>query len=229
RQLNFNVSKLKQIGRIPFTFGFALNTKSNLEGSSFLNYLENLAKSIFYQRFMSDFPKDYYDIIYKIEDKKDENNTIDKNKLNRGTAVENFIFNYLDYILWVFKEKNIDELNKNLSNFNNFEFTYRSSVEHYYPQHPINASDNLEDKDENDIKYIDYFGNLCLISPSNNSKLSNYMPIAKKEHYTKNTKQESLKQQLMMSEEKWEKDEIETHTKWMIQLLSKFNNNSHGN
>ncbi|MGQ1929748.1 hypothetical protein, partial [Ornithobacterium rhinotracheale] len=25
RQLNFNVSKLKQIGRIPFTFGFALN------------------------------------------------------------------------------------------------------------------------------------------------------------------------------------------------------------
>ncbi|MGQ2091223.1 DUF262 domain-containing protein [Ornithobacterium rhinotracheale] len=208
---------------------YLMNPKSNLEGSSFLNYLENLAKSIFYQRFMSDFPKDYYDIIYKIEDKKDENNTIDKNKLNRGTAVENFIFNYLDYILWVFKEKNIDELNKNLSNFNNFEFTYRSSVEHYYPQHPINASDNLEDKDENDIKYIDYFGNLCLISPSNNSKLSNYMPIAKKEHYTKNTKQESLKQQLMMSEEKWEKDEIETHTKWMIQLLSKFNNNSHGN
>lgn len=201
---------------------YLMNSKSNLEGSSFLNYLENLAKSIFYQRFMSDFPKDYYDIIYKIEDEKDENNTIDKNKLNRGTAVENFIFNYLDYILWVFKEKNIDELNKNLSNFNNFEFTYRSSVEHYYPQHPINGITL-------DTNTLNEFGNLCLISPSNNSRLSNYMPTEKKEHYTKNTKQESLKQLLMMSEEKWGKDEIETHTKWMIQLFSKFNNNSHGN
>ncbi|MGV4439203.1 DUF262 domain-containing protein [Ornithobacterium rhinotracheale] len=201
---------------------YLMNSKSNLEGSSFLNYLENLAKSIFYQRFMSDFPKDYYDIIYKIEDEKDENNTIDKNKLNRGTAVENFIFNYLDYILWVFKEKNIDELNKNLSNFNNFEFTYRSSVEHYYPQHPINGITL-------DTNTLNEFGNLCLISSSNNSRLSNYMPTEKKEHYTKNTKQESLKQLLMMSEEKWGKDEIETHTKWMIQLFSKFNNNSHGN
>ncbi|MRJ07911.1 DUF262 domain-containing protein [Ornithobacterium rhinotracheale] len=201
---------------------YLMNPESNLEGSSFLNYLENLAKSIFYQRFMSDFPKDYYDIIYKIEDKKDENNTIDKNKLNRGTAVENFIFNYLDYILWVFKEKNIDELNKNLSNFNNFEFTYRSSVEHYYPQHPINGNTL-------DTNTLNEFGNLCLISPSNNSKLSNYMPIAKKEHYTKNTKQESLKQQLMMSEKEWGIEQIKQHTEWMIQLFKEFNNNSHGN
>ncbi|MGP2570531.1 DUF262 domain-containing protein [Ornithobacterium rhinotracheale] len=199
---------------------YLMNPKSNLEGSSFLNYLENLAKSIFYQRFMGGTPKDYYEIIYYDSQIKntDINNETYNEKLNRGTSVENFIFNYLDYILWVFN----DELSEKLSNFNNFEFTYRSSVEHYYPQHPINGITL-------DTNTLNEFGNLCLISPSNNSKLSNYMPIVKKEHYTKNTKQESLKQQLMMSEKEWGIEQIKQHTEWMIQLFSKFNNNSHGN
>ncbi|MGQ1943896.1 hypothetical protein ACT4RS_02500, partial [Ornithobacterium rhinotracheale] len=36
RQLNFNVSKLKQIGRIPFTFGFALNSLVVMNGAGHL-------------------------------------------------------------------------------------------------------------------------------------------------------------------------------------------------
>mgnify|MGYP000524815964 CR=1 FL=1 len=119
-------------------------------------------------------------IVYK-------NNAISKNKLSsnfdfnlldKGTAVENFVFNYLDYILW--KESSF-----------NFEFTFRSSVEHYYPQNPISKEHTI------DKSIYDLFGNLCLISSSKNSRLSNHMPTAKKDYYFK-VGADSLKQQLMM-------------------------------
>lgn len=43
------------------------------------------------------------------------------------------------------------------------------------------------------------FGNLCLISPSSNSKLSNYSPTDKKKSYVETERVESLKQAIMMS------------------------------
>ena len=50
----------------------------------------------------------------------------------------------------------------------NFEYTFRSSVEHYYPQNPIEGKQS-----EIPQKWLHNFGNLCLISSSKNSKLNN--------------------------------------------------------
>ena len=135
--------------------------------------------------------------------------------LNIGTGVPHFIFNYLDYLLW--EDDNYKKLNINIDNniskkINEFKFTFRSSVEHYYPQHPL-SGETLDDKD-----ILNNFGNLCLISRSKNSKLSNYSPDAKKEHYINNDI-DSIKQAIMMSYNNWRKEEIEKHGKEMKKLL----------
>ena len=49
---------------------------------------------------------------------------------------------------------------------------------------------------------LNSFGNLCLISHSKNSRLSNFMPQQKKEYYKNNTI-DSIKQYLMMDDQKW--------------------------
>lgn len=181
--------------------------QEEINAIEYQSYLQNLAECYLYDRYIAvEEPIDYFDIIYK--NKAIATNKVilkyNFDKLDNGTAVENFVFNYLDYILW--KEKNV-----------NFEFTFRSSVEHYYPQNPISK----EHKIESDI--YDLFGNLCLISSSKNSRLSNHMPSAKKDYYYK-VGADSLKQQLMMEEGNWEEKEIRIHTEMMKDKFKNFNN-----
>jgi hypothetical protein len=103
---------------------------------------------------------------------------------------------------------------------NDFEFaTGRSSVEHFYPQNPKNGV--LLDQKEHQ-KFCNRFGNLCLISSSKNSSLSNYDPIAKRNHY-REVKGESLKLRFMMKKaESWGNETIQTQGEEMINLLKKF-------
>src|SRR5690606_29154153 len=136
----------------------------------------------------------------------------------------NLIFNYTDYLLW----------KENKSLFNDFEFSFRSSVEHYYPQHPItgeflNATllkkDNILNNAEREhaLDLLNCFGNLCLISHSNNSRLSNHMPKAKKDYYVQAKTKDSIKQLLMMNDTKypsWGADEIFEHHYEMLNLLN---------
>ncbi|MDM1061813.1 HNH endonuclease [Empedobacter falsenii] len=192
-------------------------------------YLENLAKTFLYDRFLANSPKDYFEIIYVNNgQQKNSYKDIDINKLNQGTAVENFIFNYLDYLLWqdyraaknYFKIKNGQAFIDN--RIKDFEYTFRSSIEHYYPQHPIDENLRLKGKD---AEWIDDFGNLCLISSSKNSRLSNFMPTAKKDYYTGSLTIDSIKQRIMMEYEYWDTNgtnnynEIEEHSKKMIEIL----------
>jgi hypothetical protein len=194
-------------------------------------YLENLAKVFLNDRFIAKTPKDYFEIIYTNKGtQKNTLNDIDINKLNQGTAVENFIFNYLDYLLWqdykgdknYFKIKDGQPFADN--RIKDFEYTFRSSVEHYYPQHPID--ENLVLKGD-DAKWLDDFGNLCLISGSKNSRLSNFMPAAKKDYYTGSPTIDSIKQRIMMEYEQWDTNgtnnynEIEEHSKKMFEILTK--------
>lgn len=189
---------------------FLFENSKDITTEEYLNWLENLAQAYLYDRYLATEGKDvdFYDIIYK-NGALNQNNSIEENQnwdnLNTGTAVENFVFNYLDYILW--REK--------ADGYNEFEFSFRSSVEHYYPQNPISPDDRLKQS------VLDMFGNLCLISRSKNSTLGRYMPQAKKDHYVR-VKPDSLKQKLMMSEATWEQAQIESHTENMINKLKKY-------
>lgn len=194
-------------------------------------HLENLAKAFLNDRFLAINPRDYFEIIYTNEGKqKNIATNIDTNKLNQGTAVENFIFNYLDYLLWqdYRADKNYFKINNGQAFVDNrvkdFEYTFRSSVEHYYPQHPIDENLILKGQD---AVWLDNFGNLCLISGSKNSRLSNFMPAAKKDYYTGSPTIDSIKQRIMMEYEQWDTNgtnnynEIEEHSKKMIVILTK--------
>lgn len=149
----------------------------------------------------------------------------DDNVLHKGTGVLHFFFNRLDYLLWkgivignvnempsICEDKAIDDVKKIAEKF---KFTFRSSIEHYYPQHP--------DSGEN-MKNCDRFGNLCLISHSNNSRYSNLDVAAKKSHRKNSNANESLKQIIMMSYDEWGPREqgltnIKNHEEEMIALL----------
>lgn len=99
-----------------------------------------------------------------------------------GVATPNIVFNYLDYILWRdrvwerhkrSKRKNARtdyELKYPEVRYDDFDFTFRTSVEHFYPRNPKNG-----EKWEG----ADNFGNLAILSRSKNSSFSNSLPSAK--------------------------------------------------
>jgi uncharacterized protein with ParB-like and HNH nuclease domain len=174
---------------------------------SYIEYLEKLAKAYMKDRFLSENPKDYHEIIYT-NSEESQNNKLNWCKLDQGTAVENFIFNYLDYLLW--KDEKINAKYKI-----NFSFAFRSSVEHYYPQNPM---ENIAPLGETTLNC---FGNLCLVTNSENSRLSNFTPKAKKEFYSKQQNQ-SIKQRIMMGEpdDEWNDEAIKKHNQEMCDILS---------
>lgn len=173
----------------------------HLHASAYLSYLESLAKCFVFDRFLAQEPAEYFKIVY-IHQAKPQSNINDFSDsqlefaLSFGNIQNNFVFNYLDYLLWC-RPNNSD------ARIKNYEFTFRSSVEHYYPQHPL-AGQPMEPA------ALNSFGNLCLISHEKNSRLSNFMPAAKKDFY-KNNKIDSIKQYLMMQEPVWNHVSIEKH------------------
>lgn len=153
------------------------------DGTNLDKYLEELAKGYMFGRFLN-LEKNttdsfYYNLIFNLNGCYSGPAPKDIILPTFKEHVDFFIFNYIDYCLW-----------KN-GKCPDFEFSSRSSVEHFYPQNPMDNYDYLDEQ------YLHSIGNLCLISSSKNSKLSNYQPIAKTEHYYK-SKIDSVKQQLMM-------------------------------
>ncbi|ELV8643678.1 DUF262 domain-containing protein [Vibrio vulnificus] len=140
--------------------------------------------------------------------------------LHQGTGVQNFVFNRLDYLLWkrLSNNESFDGIGKNElgKHFDDFQFSFRTSVEHYFPQTDPSGAKKMDD--------VDRFGNLCLISPSSNSRLSNYSPQDKKKFYQENNRAESLKQAIMMEYKDWGPDgaghkNIVNHEADMLKVL----------
>ena len=185
-----------------------LHSEGRISANDYIDFLEKQAKSFVFERFLNEKPKDYFEMIY------DEKNIVLSNRnsvkftyLTFDNLQNNLVFNYLDYLLW----KDSDD-----RKIKDFYYTFRSSVEHFYPQHPKPGNDTLEKG------VLDSFGNLCLISNSKNATLNNYMPSAKVDHY-KNTPIDSIKQYLMMeiynNTQKWDEVSIEKHNEEMIKIL----------
>ena len=191
--------------------------EEKISAANYIKYLETTVKSFVFNRFLSHNPMDYYPIIFEYENiqNPDWDTQIDESKLNFGIISNNLIFNYVDYLLWKQKAP-ID------SKIKAFEFSARSSVEHYYPQNPMEGFPRMENK-----KVLNCFGNLCLISHSKNSRLSNFSPSNKKEFYLKSM--DSVKQYIMMDDliKEWNEDAIIKHNNEIIELLKEqlINNN----
>lgn len=188
---------------------YVLDDDFDKNGVNYVCYLEQLSDAYLNDRYLANEESSFYGIIYK-NDSKSKNKDLNTNKLHKGTQVENFIFNRLDYLIWK-KDKGEDKMK-----YSNFYFSLRTSVEHYYPQNPNHKDDKLKR-----VNILNSFGNLCLISARKNSQLSNALPEIKKGYYKDNDRIiESLKQRKMMSiSENWREKQILEHGKEMIQIL----------
>ncbi|MDP0492509.1 MAG: DUF262 domain-containing HNH endonuclease family protein [Verrucomicrobiota bacterium JB023] len=188
---------------------FHLYWATSITESSYLNYLESVAKAFVFDRFLAtEDEAGYFEIIYR-------NNGVCQSSLEAvsrrnldsvlsfGAIKNNLVFNFLDYVLWL-------KLTKETP-IKTYEFTFRSSVEHYYPQHP-------RGHEQLPPEVLNQFGNLCLISHSKNSRLSDFMPTAKKEYYVKG-QLDSIKQHLMMQEDPWDTAAILRHSAAMKKVL----------
>ncbi|KRP95690.1 hypothetical protein TX25_08905 [Pseudomonas lactis] len=183
-----------------------------VEAIAYLQHMESVAKTFVFDRFLAaEKGLDYFAMIYEnqgVYQTLRESIAAEtlESRLAFGNIENNLVFNYLDYLLWL--EHGASEPVKS------YEFTFRSSVEHYYPQHPLPGHAQL------DAETLNSFGNLCLISHDKNSRLSNFMPAAKKEFYQNNTI-DSVKQHLMMKTEPWDANAIHTHYEQMNDVLLK--------
>ena len=118
-----------------------------------------------------------------------------------------YAFNFVDYVLW----QNREELKKDYDTklFENFKFAYRRSIEHWYPQNP-NGHDG---ESQLPAEFLHSFGNLCIITDSQNSRFGNSYPEAKLEQWEREGifHRQSLKLQIMADitkKTKWESDQI---------------------
>ncbi|MBW8354064.1 MAG: DUF262 domain-containing HNH endonuclease family protein [Pseudomonas sp.] len=189
---------------------FHLFYVEQIEAQVYLQHMESVAKTFVFDRFLApNVGLDYFAMIYTnrgaCQTRRESivAETIES-RLTFCNIENNLVFNFLDYLLWL--EHRAKESVKS------YEFTFRSSVEHYYPQHPLDGQAHL------DADTLNSFGNLCLISHSKNSRLSNFMPSAKKEFYKNNTI-DSVKQYLMMEIESWDADAIRAHSEQMNNVL----------
>lgn len=180
-----------------------------VDALSYLNYLESMTRCFVYDRFLAKGEGlDYYDIIYERNTKQITTrwSEVAPSKLTFGHITNNLVFNYLDYMLWQIHRKHDARIES-------YEFSFRSSVEHFYPQNPMPGVDKMHENS------LDSFGNLCLISHSKNSRLSNLSPKAKKDYYLSGGI-DSIKQWLMMEEQDWTKTEIDRHNDDMIKVFT---------
>jgi len=177
--------------------------------TAYFAFVENFARTLIKKRYLSADKEDYESFMYGNELVCNTAVTVEdiKTQFTYG-KIPYFCFNYLDYLL----------LKKEKGNHAKFYFSYKDSIEHFYPQNP-KVGDPLSQQ------VRDSFGNLALVNQSENSTLTNDMPIQKANWLRKHTKVPiSLKLELMMhvvdkNESEWNEASIEKHQHDMIELL----------
>ena len=177
--------------------------------NNYFAFVENLARTLIKKRYLSADKEDYESFMYG--DAFECNTEVTPQDIETHFTyqmISSFCLNYLDYLL----------LKKEKGNHTKFYFSYKDSIEHFYPQNP-KVGEPLPEQ------VRDSLGNLALVNQSENSSLTNDMPIQKANWLRKHTKVPiSLKLELMMqivekNESEWNEASIEKHQHDMIELL----------
>lgn len=132
-----------------------------------------------------------------------------------GFKVERIVFSYLDYL--IYRDGYSYDGKEIISPLqDDWQFIFRSSIEHFQPQHPLEG-DRWEQDDLNG------FGNLALITVSGNSKFSNLPPAGKINSYPSIINQ-SLKLKIMekmtrLDYGNWTEEKANIHKEEMFNIL----------
>ena len=144
-------------------------------------------KEFFYQlieyldaKWASDRPIDGQEFIGHIHQMADDDlealGVRDGDGLDTGTGVPHFAFNILDYKLWWLSEiEGLLPEGLPVVKVSGFRFAYRTSIEHFLPSNLAESEDRLA--------AVNRFGNLCLMTRTENSRRSDHTPDWKVEKY----------------------------------------------
>lgn len=143
----------------------------------------------------------------------------EENIIKKYGDISVYAFNFIDYVLW----KNREELGREYKGvkFDHFKFAYRRSIEHWFPQHP-NSDERVEKMDD---QFLHSFGNLCIITDSQNSKFGNLVPSAKYKQWEGIFDRQSLKLQIMANiteKTRWESYQIKGLEKEILPMVNRF-------
>ncbi|MDY0134228.1 MAG: DUF262 domain-containing HNH endonuclease family protein [Atribacterota bacterium] len=136
----------------------------------------------------------------------------DPDEQPKGFGIERIVFTYLDYLLWK------DDMCKKADIKASFEFSFRNSIEHFYPQNPRagqNGSGTVSPE------YLHCLGNLALLSVSDNSRFSNDLPVTKADFEKITNQSPKLERMARIAKtQQWGDQEVCDHHKEMVKLLN---------
>ena len=214
-EINQNIILLQSMFAVTFTAN--RDSRWLYEILQFLfNYIEELNQT--------EFASQFKDFLEKMAVRYAEERLFTEDKsIKKYGAIPVYAFNFVDYVLW----KNREELKKDYDiEFKDFKFAYRRSVEHWYPQNP-NGHDG---ESQLPAEFLHSFGNLCIITDSQNSRFGNSYPEAKLKQWEKEDifHRQSLKLQMMAEitskKNRWDIGEIQSMEKEVERYVQNFCN-----
>ncbi|XOB61031.1 DUF262 domain-containing protein [Campylobacterota bacterium DY0563] len=142
-----------------------------------------------------------------------------------GFGVKRIVFTYLDYLIYrdgysLYNKKIIVSLQ------DDWQFQFRSSIEHFHPQNPTEI--RYWEQDD-----LNSFGNLALITVWGNSKFSNLPPVGKINSYPSIINQSPkliiMEEMTKFDDEGWTEDKAKKHKNEMFTILDNEINKSYKN
>ena len=210
-EINQNIILLQSMFAVTFTAN--RDSRWLYEILQFLfNHIEELNQT--------EFASQFKDFLEKMAVRYAEERLFTEDKsIKKYGEIPVYAFNFVDYVLW----KNREELKKDYDiEFKDFKFAYRRSIEHWFPQHP-NSDERVERIDD---QFLHSFGNLCIITDSQNSKFGNLVPSAKYKQWEGIFDRQSLKLQMMaditVKNDKWGICEIQSMEKEVERYVHDF-------
>ena len=214
-EINQNIILLQSMFAVTFTAN--RDSRWLYEILQFLfNHIEELNQT--------EFASQFKDFLEKMAVRYAEERLFTEDKsIKKYGAIPVYAFNFVDYVLW----KNREELKKDYDiEFKDFKFAYRRSIEHWYPQNP-NGHDG---ESQLPAEFLHSFGNLCIITDSQNSRFGNSYPEAKLEQWEREGifHRQSLKLQMMAKitskKNRWDICEIQSMEKEVERYVQNFCN-----
>ena len=205
--LYFTGDYLRQFWLTPYLYHLLESEESDL---AYLEQLDNdLSLSKLTDKETSFLWMDYE---YRVDDAFDYKSYLEQ---HNGTSFKHYWFQKVEYLLWKQLSKKQDWETNLKSKFQNFRITSKNSVEHIYPQNP-------EYRKTLDKQYLDNFGNLVLLSVSQNSEYSRKSYEEKRGAFFDKPTFDALKSfKIFQTSKNWDEISIINHRSEVLELLEK--------
>lgn len=224
--LLYSMDRKAQYWLTPFLAYLIQNEKSNLDDKNVLSTLENIDNKLSELRLDNLQKQSLLELSFEclgqnivLNNQRTEEIEKVLNK-SSGTSFKHYWFYKLEYLLWKEMKANSNHIDD--TKFKSYRITSKNSVEHVFPQNEEHGYKiNQSDAD------IDMFGNLVLLSVSENSSYSNQDVGKKMIDFEKKSVYDSLKLKAIYDTfinhgKRWDAECIKEHQCKMIELIQQY-------